>query len=314
MRIKLIIKKNNSGNRIDKFLKKEVFFNEEIARGEIIRQIKNGNVLANGKIVKPSHILKENDKLEINLKTTSNELVANKKIKLEIIFEDKNVIAINKPAGMQVHPDFHEKNNTLVNGLVAKFPEIKNVGDPSTSSWQVNMRPGIVHRLDKDTSGVIIIARNQNTFEELKKKFKNREIEKKYWAIVYGKLEKKEGIINKPLARSTTYKKQVIAGKKTETKIREAVTIYKVLKEWDNFSLLEVTPKTGRMHQIRVHLTSIGHPIVGDKIYKEKHSKSAEVPRQMLHAKNLSFDLTGKRYSFQAELPDDFSLFMGYID
>lgn len=317
---KITIGKNDSGGRADKFLasafaktstftkvmvdksadKKDFF---SYTRGEIIRQIREGAVLVNGKKIKPSYILKENDKMEINLEEKNEKLVPNKKIKLEIIYEDKNIIVVNKPAGLPVHPDFREKNNTLVNALLVKFPEIKNVGEDP-------MRPGIVHRLDKDTSGVMVVARNQKTFLGLKEKFKNRKIEKKYWAIIHGKLEKKEGIIDKPLARSSSYRKQVIAGKKTKTKIREATTYYKVLREWKNYSLLEVAPKTGRMHQIRVHLASVGHPIVGDKVYKTKNTGKIEAPRQMLHAKSLEFKLNGKKYKFIAELPADFKKFL----
>jgi 23S rRNA pseudouridine1911/1915/1917 synthase len=161
----------------------------------------------------------------------------------------------------------------------------------------------------------MVIARNQKTFLELKNKFQNREIEKKYWAVVYGKPKDKIGVINKPLARATTYKKQVIAGKKTETKIREAVTQYKVLKNWDNLSLLEVTPKTGRMHQIRVHLTSIGHPIAGDKLYKTNKTNKTDgmenmAVRQMLHAKSIKFNLFEADFLFEVKVPADFDQFL----
>jgi 23S rRNA pseudouridine1911/1915/1917 synthase len=317
----IVVAKNKSGVRIDKFLKEEVFFNGQVARGEIIRNIKSGNILVDGKAVKPSYLLKENDKVEINLEENDSEIIPNKKMKLEIIYEDENIIVADKPAGLQVHPDFHEKNNTLVNGLVAKFPEIKNVGEDP-------LRPGIVHRLDKDTSGVIVVARNQKAFDGLKKKFKSREIEKIYWAIVAGNLGKvgSVGVIDKPLARAASYRKQVVAGRKTKTKIRPAVTEYKVLKSGNNFSLLEVLPKTGRMHQIRVHMFSIGHPVAGDKIYKNKETRKQRsgksdhnavrsiVGRQMLHAKSLEFELGGKKYQFDTEPPADFREILASLD
>lgn len=299
---KIIIQKNNSGIRIDKFLKEEVFFNDKITRGEIIRQIKIGNILLNGKKIKPSYILKIGDEVIINIPKKNTELVPNKNIKLEIIFQDKNFIIINKPAGMQVHPSNKNETDTLVNGLICKFPEIKTVGDDP------KIRPGIVHRLDKDTSGVMVIARNQEAFNKLKDKFKNREITKTYWALVYGKLENKSGIINKPIARAGNYKKQTIASAKTKTKIRPAVTEYKILKEFENYSLIEAIPKTGRMHQIRIHLASIGHPVIGDEKYILKNiSANENTVRQMLHAKNIEFKLNGKKYKFEAELPADFS-------
>lgn len=297
---KIIIEKDQAGQRLDKFLAKE-FFN--ISRGEIIRQIKNGNVKVNNKIVKPSYILKDGDIIEHGAWNMEQvNVMPNSSIKLEIIYEDGNIIVVNKPAGIQVHPDNNEKNNTLVNGLLYKYPEIIGVGEDAT-------RPGIVHRLDKDTSGIIVIARNQKAFSELKRKFQNREIEKKYWAIVYGKPDE-SGVIDKPLARATTYKKQVIAGKKTKTKIREAITHYKILKNWDSCSLIEVTPKTGRFHQIRVHMASIGHPVVGDKLYKLKKIANISTPRQLLHAKNVKFELFGKEFEFEADAPRDFDVFL----
>lgn len=305
MMMKKIIYQEKYGCRIDKFLKDTSDLG--MSRNQIADQIKLGNVLVNGKKIKPKYILRENDAISINSKQIKDDNIRpNKNINLDIIFSDENIIAINKPAGLQVHPDFHEKKNTLANALIAKFPEIKNVGEDP-------MRPGIMHRLDRDTSGIIIVAKNQKVFLELKNKFKAREIEKKYWAIIFGKLEK-SGTINKPLARAASYKKQVIAGKKTKTKIREALTRYNVLKTGDNFSLVEVSPKTGRMHQIRVHLASIGHPIVGDDLYKMKNIKTADAPRQMLHAKSIKFSLLGKNYELEAALPQDLQDFLTNID
>ncbi len=332
---KIIITKKNSGERIDKFLSKGFFLNEKITRGEIIKNIKVGKILINNKIIKPSYVLKNQDeiKIDIKIKKEKNILKPSRKIKLKIIFQDENIVVIDKPAGLQIHPvksanadhgaglvksatadhgvgpDDNQKENTLVNYLLAEFPEIKTVHDDSHDG---RMRPGIVHRLDKDTSGAIIIARNQKTFLELKRQFKNKEIEKKYQAIVYGAPNPAEGIIEKPLARSADYRKQVIAGRKTKTKIREATTFYKTLKTiGNNFALLEVAPKTGRMHQIRVHLTSIGYPIVGDKKYYLKNIKRREgISRQLLHAASIEFSLFGKKYEFNSPLPEDFEEFM----
>ncbi len=309
---KIIIEKNNSGGRLDKFLMREFFLDMEISRGEIIRNIKSGKILVNDKIVKPSYILKEKDEIEINILKKIDGLMPNKNVKLDIVFQDKNIIAIDKPAGIMMHPGFKNETDTLVNGLIAKFPEIKNVGEDP-------MRPGIVHRLDKDTSGIIVVARNQKTFESLKDKFKNREISKKYLALVYGHINPEVGTIEKPIARASDYKKQVIASRKTRTKVRPAITKYKVLKKYKDFDLVEVTPMTGRMHQIRVHLTSIEHPIIGDKKYRLKNivsSRGAQRPacnagasiagRHMLHAKSLEFKLFGKKYSFNSEVPAHF--------
>jgi len=307
---KIIITKNNSGERTDRFLVREFF---SYTRGEIIRNIKSGNITVNNKTVKPSYILKENDAIEVmkyeayNMK--QKEIIPNAKIKFEIIYQDENIIVINKPAGLQVHPvkslrdhgASPSPNNTLANGLIYKFPEIKTVGDEPEN------RPGIVHRLDKDTSGIMLVARNQKTFEALKNKFKNREIQKTYWALVYGKLENKKGLIDAPLARSADYKKQTIARAKTKTKIRPAITEYKVLKEYGDYSLVEVKPKTGRMHQIRVHLSSIGHPILGDEKYRLKNMKAKEnIVRHLLCAKKIEFNLNGHNFKFEIKLPEDF--------
>jgi len=291
--------------RIDKFLKVEFFL---YSRGEIIKKIKDGEVVVNSKKVKPSYILKEKDVLQIKNFSESKEskLIPNNEIKLKIIFEDENVIAINKPAGIQVHPSHNEKTNTIANALIKYFPKIKNVHDESKDAF---LRPGIAHRLDKDTSGVLAAAKNQKAFNELKKLFKDRKISKKYVAICEGIFAQKEGLIEKPIARSTSYRKQVIARKNTLTKIRNAETKYKVIKEYDNFSVVEVFPKTGRMHQIRIHLASEGHPVVGDLVY----GKNSSAKRQLLHAEELKFELLGKKYDFLASLPPDFKNFLANV-
>jgi len=303
---KIIIKNKQAGKRIDKFLAEEFF---SYSRGEIIKKIKNEEVLINNKIVKPRYVLKERDILQLKnfSKEKSNVLAVNKKIPLRILFKDKNIIVINKQAGIQVHPSHNEKTNTIVNALINNFPEIINVYDDSAEG---NLRPGIVHRLDKDTSGVMVIARNKKAFNELKKRFKDRAIEKIYLAICEGIFAEKEGIIKKPIARSANYRKQVIAKKNTKTKTRDAVTNYKVVKEFKNLSLVEVTPKTGRTHQIRIHLASIGHPIIGDSIYRLSKKDEISVKRQLLHAKELRFSLFGKKYNFLAPIPQDFRKFL----
>ena len=299
--MKIIITKQDSGQRIDKFLKKEIFLN--LTRGEIIRKIKNNEILMNNKKVKPSYILKENDVLDIKCETHNAKLVSNSEINLQIIFQDENIVVVNKPAGLKVHPVNFQESDTLVNGLVYKFPEIENVGEDK-------LRPGIVHRLDKDTSGVMVIARNQKTFEKLKKKFQEREVEKKYLAIVCGHLENKEGKIEAPIARAMSFKKQKVAQGKTRGKIRPAVTFYKVLKNLGEFDLVEAQPKTGRMHQIRVHLAYLGYPVAGDEKYARKEYKNLpKAKRQMLHAKELKFNLERKDYAFSAKPPADFAEF-----
>jgi len=231
---------------------------------------------------------------------------------MKIIFEDDNIIVIDKPSGLTVHPVKPEQNNTLVNQLLAYYPEIKNVGDDL-------LRPGIVHRLDKDTSGLMIVVKNQKAFEYLKKQFQDRKITKKYLALVHGIVKDDKGIITKSISFSKKdYKKRTVLLDKNS---KPAITKYEVIKRFPrrkvgiptqkasgkDYTLLEVFPKTGRTHQIRIHLHSIGYPIVGDKQYKFKRLKTPEgLDRQFLHAAYLKFEsVDGKIMEFKSELPKD---------
>lgn len=215
---------------------------------------------------------------------------------ISVIYEDENILAINKPTGLLVHGVKNNKEKTLVDWLLKKYPEVKNVGDAP------EIRPGIVHRLDKDTSGVILIALNQNSFDYLKNLFQEHKIKKNYLALTWGAVSPKKGIIEKSIRiKDGTIKRTVWHGKGE----KEAITEYEVLKYFDNFSLLKVFPKTGRTHQIRVHLASIGHPIVGDSLYGRKENPFG-LKRQFLHAESLEFNLiNGSRIKIDADLPED---------
>ena len=229
---------------------------------------------------------------------------------MRIVLQNEDYIIIDKPAGLAVHAGININEPTLVDFLLCQFPEIGNVGDalPRTfhegdSARDMRIRPGIVHRLDKETSGVMVIARNQKTFEHLKSLFKNRQIEKKYLALVHGKLKTKTGKIEGEMGRSKRdFRKQsLVRGKISVRKERYSLTCYKVMEEIGDYSLLEVLPKTGRMHQIRVHLHSIGHPIVGDEKYTFKKYKKERHSRMFLHASEISFiDREGKRAKFSS--------------
>lgn len=243
------------------------------------------------------------------------------------IYEDKNIIVVNKPAGMVVHPPSQTRSvlvgePTLVDWLVKYYPEIKNVGEDKT-------RPGIVHRLDKDTSGIMIIAKNQPTFEYLKKQFQERKVKKIYLSLVVGELNPlaggKKGIIDLPIGRSKSSPTKRLASSKARGKLREALTEYKVLESFDigcqksptsdvgKYTLVETYPKTGRTHQIRVHFKAIGHPIVCDKLYGGKLARQLAEPvcpfglnRHFLHAYSLELTLPdGSRSRFEADLADD---------
>lgn len=224
-------------------------------------------------------------------------------MKIEIIYETPDFLAVNKPAGLLVHPVKNSKEPALTDWLLKKYPEIKEVGDDP------KIRPGIVHRLDKDTSGVILICRNQKFFEYAKNLFQEHKIKKNYLALAHGKVVPEKGIIKKSIRIKNGSIKRTIWHGKGE---KEAITEYKVIKilkkingKEQSFSLLKMSPKTGKTHQIRVHLASIGHPIVGDSLYGPKENPFG-LKRQFLHAESLEFNSTnGSRIKIESELPDD---------
>ncbi len=218
---------------------------------------------------------------------------------IKIIYEDENILAINKPAGLIVHGE----GPSVVDWLIKKYPDIKKVGEDLT-------RPGIVHRLDKDTSGVLLIAKNQKSFEYLKTQFKERKIKKRYLVLVEGIIKNVKGVIDLPIGRAKkSFKK--LASKSAQGKIREAITEYKVLKKFDNYTLLEAYPQTGRTHQIRVHFKAIGHPVAGDKLYGHENNLS----RQFLHANSLEFNLMDdSRIKLEADLPSDLKNFLNMLN
>lgn len=225
---------------------------------------------------------------------------------MKIVYLDEYMIVVNKPPGVSAHGGDSVSGQTVVDFLLPQFPEIRTVGDDP------QVRPGIVHRLDKNTSGLMMIARNQSTFEALKELFKTRKIEKKYWAIVCGRPRQTEGVISASIGRlvANPLKRGVEQGKSRIRGAREAVTEYRVLKQGNRYSLVELMPKTGRMHQLRVHMKSIGNPVACDRVYGGKNVCCPEgAGRQLLHACSLSFSFPeGRRLSFEAEVPEDFAL------
>jgi len=302
------------GIRLDQFLVKKF---PQYSRAYLKKQIRAGNILVNGKIVKPAYLLKENDKIEIKIpKIPELKILPNPEIKIKIIYEDNDVIVIEKPAGIAVHPRqtktgaplINELNSTLVSGLIALYPLLANVGD------NPKIRPGIVHRLDKDTSGLMVVAKNNFAFDWLKKQFKERKVIKEYLALVVGKLKEKRGIITKSISRAKDFRKRTTLLSRITPNIlrgfsqkKEAETYYKTIKEFKDYTLIKAKPKTGRTHQIRVHLASIGHPIAGDKLYGFKRQKKPMgLERQFLHASYLKFSTpNGKILEFKSKLPKD---------
>ncbi len=214
------------------------------------------------------------------------------------IFENNHFLVIDKPAGLTVHPARPGQTGTLIGEIIKKYPEIKEVGEDP-------LRPGIVHRLDKDTSGLMIIAKNNQAFGYLKKQFQQRKIVKKYLCLVHGQIKDDKGTIAKAISLSKKNRKKRSA--LLDNRAKSAWTEYRVVKRFSQYTLLKVLPKTGRTHQIRIHLASIGHPVAGDKQYKFKRQKDPKnLNRQFLHAQYLKFSsLNGKIMQFKTELPND---------
>ena len=250
---------------------------------------------------------------EIRNKKSTN-LSLKKNLNLSIIYQDNDIVVVNKPAGVAVHKGVAEKGETVADWLMEKFPEMKKVGD------EPEFRPGIVHRLDKDTSGVLVAARIQKSFEFLKNQFQKREVVKKYLALVEGELKNDNGTIDLPIGRSKSDFRKKLASDNAKGELREAVTEYKVLERFGSvrhsmsntntghpYTLVEAYPKTGRTHQIRVHFKAIGHPIVCDSLYGGKRMTCPfGLARHFLHANFLEFvSPSGARLKLEADLPED---------
>lgn len=290
---KFIVEKAEAGKRIDAYLSNK---NEDTSRVTIQRLIDEEKVLVNGKKTKPSYKVQENDEItqeeekpqEINLKAQD--------IPVEIIYEDKDIIVVNKPKGLVVHPANGNPDGTLVNAIMA-------ICKDSLSGIGGEIRPGIVHRLDKDTSGILVVAKNDKAHINMSEQIKEHQVKKTYIALVRGIVKENEATINMPIGRSTKDRKKMAVTKNG----KEAITHFKVLKRYpsENCTLLEVRIETGRTHQIRVHLSQIGYPVIGDTTYSSGKNKW-EVQGQCLHAKSLEFKhpITGKEMFLEAELPE----------
>ena len=225
----------------------------------------------------------------------------------KIIYETKDFLIINKPAGLLVHRAANLEEKTLIDWLLKNHPEVKGVGDDPEN------RPGIVHRLDKDTSGILVIAKNQESFDYLKKLFQKKEAKTTYLALVWGRVLPESGTINKPIGLKAGTVKRTTMLKRVKM-VKEAITTYGVKKYFNDFTFLEVAPLTGRTHQIRVHLASIGHPVVGDKLYGNKKIPEG-LDRQFLHAESIEFTTQEKeRIKVAADLPDDLKNFLNYLE
>lgn len=233
---------------------------------------------------------------------------------LDIVYQDQDILVLNKPSGLLTHPvNRKDKSESVVAWVTKRYPEIKNIRDKHGESFSIwtDLRPGIVHRLDKETSGLLIIAKNQKAFDYLKKQFQERRVKKTYLTLVHGHLKEKNGTIDLPLGKIGTKQTTQIKGKRTLDE-KTAVTSYKVIKKFPRFSLLEVFPLTGRTHQIRIHLKSIGHPVVCDPIYGGRSQVCPpELGRLFLHAQKLEFTSpSGQALVLEADPPRELTDFL----
>jgi 23S rRNA pseudouridine1911/1915/1917 synthase len=279
---------SESGARLDKYVSQKC---PELSRTRAQKLIEDGKITVNRQTIKPSFKLQMGDLVDITIPPPLPSLLVPEAIPLKIIYEDNDLIVVDKPAGLTVHPAPGHYSHTLVNALLAHIPDLAS-GEPT--------RPGIVHRLDKDTSGLIIVAKNETAHMKLADQFKNRTVTKVYRALVQGRLTPEEGIIEADIGRDPRDRKRMAVVNLG----RQARTEYKVLQYLANYTLLEVKPRTGRTHQIRVHLAAIGFPVVGDATYG---AKSAYLSRQFLHAYKLGFRLpSDNEYrQFESPLPAD---------
>lgn len=289
---KIKINEENVGKRIDSFIPS---IKEDISRSMVQKLIKEENIKVNGKETKHSYKLKLNDEIEISIPEAKEIDLKAQDIPLDIIYEDDDIIVINKPKGMVVHPANGNPDGTLVNAVMA-------ICKDSLSGIGGEIRPGIVHRLDKDTSGAIIVAKNDKAHVNLSEQLKEHKVKKTYLALVRGIIKENEATINMPISRSNKDRKKMDVNKEG----KEAITHFKVLRRYKNkYTLLQINLETGRTHQIRVHLSYIGYPIIGDEVYSNGKNEWG-VKGQCLHAWKLEFThpITKKKISLEAEIPE----------
>ena len=297
---KEIIVKNDEPKRIDAYISE----NTEYSRTAVQRLIEENKIIVNGKKEKASYKVQNGDKIEIEEEPAKEIELKAQDIPVEILYEDNDIIVVNKPKGMLVHPANGNPDGTLVNAIMS-------ICKDSLSGIGGEIRPGIVHRLDKNTSGAIIIAKNDKAHINLSEQLKNHEIKKTYIALVRGVVKENNATINMPIGRSKKDRKKMDVDKNG----KEAITHFKVLKRYKDCTLLEINIETGRTHQIRVHLSHIGYPIIGDEVYSNGKNKW-NIVGQCLHAKSLDFmhPITGKQIHIEAGLPEYFHKILEDLD
>jgi 23S rRNA pseudouridine1911/1915/1917 synthase len=296
------IESEQAGNRLDAYIASQI---DGWSRARLQRLIANEDVLVNGKVSKPSYKLRENDEIEVELIAPAADAFVPENIPIDIVYEDDTLIVVNKPAGLVVHPAAGNLSGTLANALAYHFQQLPDGG--------TGVRPGLVHRLDRDTSGLMVVAKTEAALENLSDQFRDRTVFKSYVALVHGRVVSSSGKIDQPVARDP--------GNRTRMAVvrlgRHALTLYKVRRSFDRFTLLDVELKTGRTHQIRVHLAWMKHPVVGDETYgagrdntiqnAQLRARVRSLNRQFLHAGKLAFThpRTNEWVKFEAPLPAD---------
>jgi 23S rRNA pseudouridine1911/1915/1917 synthase len=289
----------DSGKRLDQFLRERL---PQFSRSRLQDWIEQGRVLVNGAGGKRSYLMKGGERIQVQPAQLPPLNASPEDLPLDVLYEDADVIAVNKPAGMVVHTGAGRHSGTLVNALLHRFGKLSTVGG--------ELRPGIVHRLDRFTSGVILVARHDAAHRNLAEQFASRKVEKVYIALVHGKVKSEQERITTPIARDPVHRVRMTA---RLAEGRQAITTYQVLNRLEGFTLLEVKIGTGRTHQIRVHLASVKHPVVGDKLYG---APASELGRYFLHARQITFTSpsSGERITIGAPLPPDLENYLGTLN
>ena len=291
-RIQLVVPKEAARLRLDRFLAREL---SEYSRSRLQQLIRDGFIKLNGKTARPRELLQAGDHVDLTEPPLRKIDHQPEEIPLEVLFEDHDLIVVNKPPGLVVHPGAGHREHTLVNALLSHCPMLSGIGGQE--------RPGIVHRLDKETSGCLVVAKNDEAHRGLSIQFAERTVEKIYLALVSGKLRQSAGVIEEKIGRHPVHRQRMSV---RSARGRAARTAYRVLHSSEQASLVECKLHSGRTHQVRVHLHHLGHPVLGDKVYAPKLAKT--FPRQMLHAWKLGFQhpRTAEWKAFQAPVPEDF--------
>ena len=297
----IVVKDNTQKIRLDNYICSQ---KQELSRTTVQRLIEQEKILVNGKKQKPSYKPEDGDKIQIEIPEAQEIKLEAQDIQVPVIYEDKDIIVVNKPKGMVVHPGNGNPDGTLVNAILSMCKG-------SLSGIGGKIRPGIVHRLDKDTSGLLIIAKNDEAHIKMSKQIQDRKVIKKYIALVKGTVPEDEATIDLPIARSTKDRKKMAV----DPKGKKAVTHFKVLQRFNKYTLLELKIDTGRTHQIRVHMAYIGHPVVGDMVYSNGKNEFG-IEGQMLHAKYLEFNhpITGELLKLEAPIPEYFKNVLANLD